>query len=184
MRTTELPARPGHPQRRPGHRSKRHTARSRTSPSMPNPAPARASTITSEVWPGSLECRRWHQSFLLRCRAGHDGHHRRDAGQARTRQPLNGASQTLPKLYDIYNNPTEYAADFHDITSGSNVTYSAAVGYDLVTGLGSPKANSLIFDLAGIAAPLAVTSIDPASGPAAGGTAVTIAGSGFTGTRR
>ncbi len=94
---------------------------------------------------------------------------------------LDGATQTLPKLYSIYNNPIEYAADFHDITSGSNGLYSAAVGYDLVTGLGSPQANNLIFDLAGVTATPAVTSIDPTSGPPTGGTLVTIAGSGFTG---
>ncbi|GLQ46671.1 pseudomonapepsin [Dyella lipolytica] len=33
-----------------------------------------------------------------------------------------------------------YATDFHDITSGKSGTYSAVVGYDLVTGWGSPKA--------------------------------------------
>jgi kumamolisin len=32
-----------------------------------------------------------------------------------------------------------YAADFHDITSGTSGSYSAVVGYDLVTGWGSPK---------------------------------------------
>jgi kumamolisin len=33
-----------------------------------------------------------------------------------------------------------YSTDFHDITSGSNGTYSSVAGYDLVTGWGSPKA--------------------------------------------
>jgi len=33
-----------------------------------------------------------------------------------------------------------YATDFHDITSGSNGTYSSVTGFDLVTGWGSPKA--------------------------------------------
>ena len=41
-------------------------------------------------------------------------------------------------------NPTiyasTYAADFHDITSGTSGSYSAVVGYDLVTGWGSPTA--------------------------------------------
>ena len=40
------------------------------------------------------------------------------------------------------------AADFHDITSGSNGGYSAGAGYDGVTGLGSPLAGLVIEDLA------------------------------------
>jgi subtilase family serine protease len=61
-----------------------------------------------------------------------------------------------PTLYAIYSeNPTEYALDFHDIVSGSTSrnpkcqtvkAYSAGVGYDFVTGLGSPTAH-LISDL-------------------------------------
>lgn len=37
-----------------------------------------------------------------------------------------------------------YSAAFHDITSGSNGTYSAVTGYDLVTGWGSPNGVGLI----------------------------------------
>jgi subtilase family serine protease len=59
-----------------------------------------------------------------------------------------------PALYSVYANPPEYAQDFHDIVSGSTpanpcstgVPYSAGVGYDLITGLGSPTAQ-LITDL-------------------------------------
>jgi subtilase family serine protease len=54
---------------------------------------------------------------------------------------LNGASETLPRLYNIP------AADYHDITTGSN-GYQAAAGYDLVTGRGTPVANLLVPDLA------------------------------------
>jgi hypothetical protein len=57
---------------------------------------------------------------------------------------LDGRSQTLPSVYTLP------SADFHDVTSGNNGTYSAAVGYDLVTGRGSPIANLLVPDLAGI----------------------------------
>ena len=66
------------------------------------------------------------------------------ANQLRANQgltPLDGVSQTLPKLYSL-------AADFHNITSGSNGGYSAGTGYDLVTGLGSPVANLLVPALA------------------------------------
>jgi hypothetical protein len=46
-------------------------------------------------------------------------------------------------LTDLYNSPS---SDYHDITSGSN-GYSATPGYDLVTGLGTPKANSVVAGL-------------------------------------
>lgn len=36
-----------------------------------------------------------------------------------------------------------YAADFHDITSGTSGSYSAVTGYDLVTGWGSPNTGLL-----------------------------------------
>ncbi len=60
---------------------------------------------------------------------------------------LNGQTQTLPMLYSLP------AADFHDITSGTSTgtpNYSAGVGYDLVTGRGTPVANLLVPALAGV----------------------------------
>ena len=51
-------------------------------------------------------------------------------------QPLLGFIN--PALYAAYSS-SSYDSDFHDITSGSN-GYSATVGYDLVTGIGSPQA--------------------------------------------
>jgi len=54
-----------------------------------------------------------------------------------------------PAIYtDIYANGSEYANDFHDITSGGN-SKGSTVGYDLSTGLGSPTGQSLIDDLVG-----------------------------------
>ncbi len=53
---------------------------------------------------------------------------------------LDGVSQVLPTLYSLP------AADFHDITSGSNRGFSAHAGYDMVTGIGSPVANKLVPD--------------------------------------
>jgi subtilase family serine protease len=44
---------------------------------------------------------------------------------------------------------TGYASVLHDITSGSNGTYAATIGYDLVTGLGSPVGPGLVALLAG-----------------------------------
>ena len=61
--------------------------------------------------------------------------------------------QALTDFYTLYASDfnTLYASDFNDITSGSSghgVNSNSAVrGYDLVTGLGSPKANGLIANL-------------------------------------
>jgi hypothetical protein len=60
--------------------------------------------------------------------------------------PLDGRSQTLPNIYQIS------SADYHDITSGGssgNPAYLCGPGYDLVTGLGTPFANSVVTDLVG-----------------------------------
>ncbi len=58
-----------------------------------------------------------------------------------------------PTLYKIGQNPTEYAADFHDVTVGQNGYYGpgfqAGTGYDMPTGLGSPNVANLINTLAG-----------------------------------
>ena len=50
---------------------------------------------------------------------------------------LNGVTQTLPRIYTLS------SSDYHDITSGSAGSFCAAVGYDLITGRGSPKVNLL-----------------------------------------
>jgi subtilase family serine protease len=47
-----------------------------------------------------------------------------------------------PTIY-AQNVTSQYAADFHDITSGTSGSYSAVTGYDLVTGWGSPNAGLL-----------------------------------------
>jgi hypothetical protein len=60
--------------------------------------------------------------------------------------PLDGPTQTLPMLYSLP------ASDFHDITSGSSngsPRESAAAGYDLATGRGTPVANQVVADLVG-----------------------------------
>ena len=59
---------------------------------------------------------------------------------------LDGPSQTLPRLYELG------SSDYHDVTTGSTdgtTVVSAGVGYDLVTGIGTPIANLLVPDLAG-----------------------------------
>ncbi|WP_263365220.1 S53 family peptidase [Edaphobacter bradus] len=52
-----------------------------------------------------------------------------------------------PTLYQI-GLGSSYGTNFHDITSGSNGSYSSQKGYDLVTGWGSPNGSGLIYTLA------------------------------------
>jgi len=57
-----------------------------------------------------------------------------------------------PGLYKIGADPTRYANDFFDITTGNNQTssipgYSASQGWDAITGLGTPNAANLAPDL-------------------------------------
>jgi subtilase family serine protease len=60
-------------------------------------------------------------------------------------------------LYELAGDPATYAADFRDITEGSNAVnpdvpgYSAGTGWDPTTGLGTPNAAQLIPDLAAAA---------------------------------
>jgi hypothetical protein len=49
--------------------------------------------------------------------------------------------------YQLYQLP---GSDFNDIATGSNGADSAAIGYDLVTGLGTPKVANLVNDLTAI----------------------------------
>ena len=58
-----------------------------------------------------------------------------------------------PALYTLGANPTRYANDFFDVTTGNNQTdpsvpgYPATTGWDPVTGLGTPNAANLVPDL-------------------------------------
>jgi len=54
---------------------------------------------------------------------------------------LDGPSQTLPLLYQLPQNA------FHDIASGTNGTFAAGPGYDLMTGRGSPLADRVVAGL-------------------------------------
>src|SRR5208283_238239 len=64
-----------------------------------------------------------------------------DQGRAENDLPTLDTRDTLSALYS-------FPSDFNDITEGSNTSYSAGPGYDLVTGLGSPNAADLVPDLA------------------------------------
>jgi hypothetical protein len=63
-----------------------------------------------------------------------------------TKAALDGAHDTLPALYSFS------SSDFNDVTTGSNAVASAGKGYDLVTGLGTPKAALVIADLVKVSA--------------------------------
>ncbi len=67
-------------------------------------------------------------------------------------QVASGSNSSLgfvnPAIYSIGQSPS-YNSDFHDITSGNNnngqgQSFNAVVGYDLVTGWGSPNGQNLI----------------------------------------
>ncbi len=89
-----------------------------------------------------------------------------------------------PSIYAENATSSTYAADFHDITSGTSGSYSAVTGYDLVTGWGSPSAaliNALVtasttptFSIS--ASPSTVTVLQGASGTS---TVTTTVGGGF-----
>jgi subtilase family serine protease len=65
----------------------------------------------------------------------------------RVRNSQNTLSMAASDLYTLYYNSSDYAHDFHDITTGSNggcgSQCEAGPGYDLVTGIGSFQANNL-----------------------------------------
>jgi len=88
-------------------------------------------------------------------------------------KPLDGATQTLPGIYSLS------AADFHDITTGNN-GYAAGVGYDLVTGRGTPIVNQLVPALAGVpTTPTPViTALTANPTPTIAGTTVTLSATG------
>ena len=77
------------------------------------------------------------------------------AGLVAIADQLNGGGLGLinPALYKIGANAAKYAADFYDVTTGTNQTdssipgYPATTGWDPVTGLGTPNAANLIPDL-------------------------------------
>src|SRR5271157_1254067 len=96
-----------------------------------------------------------------------------------------------PAIYAI-GKGTSYNSDFHDITSGNNnngkgQSYNAVVGYDLVTGWGSPNGQNMINALAGSSSPSFTLSDSPSSltitqGAAGGTSTITVnAVNGFTG---
>jgi len=81
---------------------------------------------------------------------------------------------TIGDSYSATSTTTNYAASFHDITTGNNLFYDAGPGYDMSTGWGSFFGDAMIAELAGnaIAAlpkgTLTGTVTDSASTPVVG----------------
>jgi Pro-kumamolisin, activation domain/IPT/TIG domain len=107
-----------------------------------------------------------------------------------------GVGFANPLLYAVASNPGDYAASFNDITTGNNDVYGignglvfpATTGYDLGSGLGSPRLTGpggtagLAYYLCGLAGQAnrpVVTGLSPASGSTAGGERIAITGTGF-----
>ena len=74
-----------------------------------------------------------------------------------------GGLSGVPSVYSQASTSGLYSNNYHDITTGSN-GFSAGTGYDVVTGLGSPKANNIV---PGIANKLSFTT-QPSASNAAG----------------
>ena len=72
-----------------------------------------------------------------------------------------------PTIY-AQNVTSVYTTDFHDITSGTSGSYSAVVGYDLVTGWGSPNGAAMINALAPLPATAHTLGILTAPGSGSG----------------
>jgi subtilase family serine protease len=86
--------------------------------------------------------------------------------------PLDGPTQVLPGLYNLAG-----TTPFRDVATGANGKYAAGPGYDLVTGLGTPRADQLVGALAALPAYAPPTnSSAPPSGSVTGTAAV---GGGF-----
>ena len=70
-----------------------------------------------------------------------------------TAEKIVGASSTgsagfaNPPIYSLAKTPSSYARDFHDVTSGNNLHYSAVSGYDTATGWGSMNGANLLADV-------------------------------------
>ncbi len=107
-----------------------------------------------------------------------------------------GVGFVSPLLYAVASQPAAYRASFSDVKLGNNDIYGlsnghvypATAGYDLATGLGSPRLTGAngsaglafyLCDLAAQGTRPAVTKISPAFGSTAHNTFVTITGTGF-----
>jgi kumamolisin len=85
--------------------------------------------------------------------------------QQRTTAGLSSLGFANIPIYGL--SASKNAADIHDITGGTNLYYSAGLGYDNATGLGSFNGASLLDDLATVAVAPPPISLKITSGPIA-----------------
>jgi hypothetical protein len=94
-----------------------------------------------------------------------------------------GVGFASPLLYELASDSTAYSASFNNVTTGDNDPYGdsnlfpAGTGFNMASGLGSPQLTGAagtpglayyLCDLANLTSPVAVTSVTPNVGPAAG----------------
>jgi subtilase family serine protease len=91
---------------------------------------------------------------------------------------LDGASQVLPGLYALAGQ--SQSTYYHDVTTGVNGRYAAGPGYDLVTGLGTPKADALVPVLAALTGSGAAVAFPPPETGVAFATTTFAIGGGLT----
>jgi hypothetical protein len=117
-------------------------------------------------------------------------------------QASGGVGFVSPLLYAVASVPSERKASFNDVTNGNNdvfdlsngAFYAAHTGYDMASGLGTPRVTGstgqggLAMNLCALASstdpsPPAVTSVAPATVDTTPSGSVAITGSGFTGAK-
>ncbi len=57
---------------------------------------------------------------------------------------LDGTTQTLPAIYAMTTG-TDGTEQLYDVTTGKNKEGYAGPGYDLVTGMGTPRRSDLVY---------------------------------------
>jgi subtilase family serine protease len=82
--------------------------------------------------------------------------------QARGAAGSLNSTNILDSLYSAYHSAS-YSTDFHDVTAGSN-GFSAGTGYDLVTGIGTPKAPGIVSLLSSYSSAAVVVKTTPGTG--------------------
>ena len=100
-----------------------------------------------------------------------------------------------PSLYAVAANTVDYKASFNDVKLGNNddfdisggETFPAGPGYDMATGLGTPKVEGLADNLCALTGPVTsrptITAVAPQTVSPSTTGSLTISGTGFTGAK-